>query len=261
MAALSHGSLAVVQPIVVTTIVFAVFVRSALDRTLPDRQEVLWAICTWVGLALFVGSVHSPDRHHVADDGRRCCSSSGPPLRWWWRRRRTVDRPTPSRLPARPRRGSLYGMTAGLIKTATSYARIGVGPAVHHWSLWLVAPVGLSAFALSQRAFQEARLSVSVPVLNIVDVLVAVAFGCVVFGDRLFSFPLQLVAELLGATMMAIGVGDLSARGSACTRSRWPPVRSIDPDSAEVSRPAAARGIVRIRCQSGTDATAERVQL
>lgn len=95
----------------------------------------------------------------------------------------------------------------------TSYARIGLGPVVHHWSLWLVAPVGLSAFALSQRAFQEARLSVSVPALNIVDVLVAVAFGGIVFGDRLFTFPLQLVLELLGAAMMAIGVWRLVREG------------------------------------------------
>ena len=215
VAALSHGSLAVVQPIVVTTIVFAVFVRSALDRTLPDRQEVLWASCTWVGLALFVGSVHSRTAHHVADDRTALLFFLGGALA------AVVVVVAAHRATAPPRlgfllgvgAGVLYGITAGLIKMVTSYARIGVGPAVHHWSLWLVAPVGLSAFALSQRAFQEARLSVSVPVLNIVDVLVAVAFGCVVFGDRLFSFPLQLVAELLGATMMAIGVWRLVREG------------------------------------------------
>jgi len=214
VAALGHGSLAVVQPIVVTTIVFAVFVRSALDRTLPDRQEVLWAICTWIGLALFVGSVHSKTSQHVVDDRTALLFLLGGALA------AVVAVVAAQRASAPPRRGFLlgvgagvlYGVAAGLIKMVTSYARIGGGPA-HHWSLWLVAPAGLSAFALSQRAFQEARLSVSVPVLNIVDVLVAVAFGCIVFGDRLFTYPLQLVAELLGATLMAVGVWRLVREG------------------------------------------------
>ena len=72
--------------------------------------------------------------------------------------------------------------------------------------MWLVAPAGLSAFFLSQRAFQATRLSVTAPVLNIVDVLVAVAFGSVVFGDRLFLSPGQLVAELVGVTMIGLGI-------------------------------------------------------
>ncbi|HEY0237173.1 MAG TPA: hypothetical protein VGC37_00875, partial [Friedmanniella sp.] len=96
--------------------------------------------------------------------------------------------------------------TAGLIKVATTHARLGLGPLVHHWSPWLVAPAGLCAFFLSQSAFQATRLSVAAPVLNIVDVLVAVSFGSVVFGDRLFFSPGQLLVEVLGATMIAVGV-------------------------------------------------------
>ena len=102
VAALSHGSLAVVQPIVVTTIVFAVFVRSALDRTLPDRQEVLWAVCTWVGLALFVGSVHSRTAHHVANDRTALLFFLGGAARrgGGGARGAAGGRPTPARLPA-----------------------------------------------------------------------------------------------------------------------------------------------------------------
>ncbi|HEY0237836.1 MAG TPA: hypothetical protein VGC37_04250, partial [Friedmanniella sp.] len=54
VAALHTGPLTLVQPIVVTTTVFAVFIRSALERSLPDRAEVLWAACTLVGLTIFV---------------------------------------------------------------------------------------------------------------------------------------------------------------------------------------------------------------
>ena len=42
--------------------------------------------------------------------------------------------------------------------------------------------------------------------LNIVDVLVAVAFGSVVFHDHLFHSAGQLVLELVGVTMIGVGV-------------------------------------------------------
>ena len=50
VAALHAGPLSLVQPIVVTTTVFAVFIRSALERTRPDLAEVVWAL--WWAWAL-----------------------------------------------------------------------------------------------------------------------------------------------------------------------------------------------------------------
>ena len=52
--ALSRGELALVQPVIVSGIVFAVLFRAALDRHLPSRPVVGWLILTWAGLALFV---------------------------------------------------------------------------------------------------------------------------------------------------------------------------------------------------------------
>ncbi len=37
---------------------------------------------------------------------------------------------------------------------------------------------------MNQLAYQAARLSVTMPVLNMVDVLVAIGFGSAVFGER-----------------------------------------------------------------------------
>jgi drug/metabolite transporter (DMT)-like permease len=208
VAALHRGSLTLVQPIVVTTTVFAVFVRSALDRTRPDRAEIVWGACTWVGLTLFISAVGTHVPHHHADDRTAAllvlAGAAAAVLA------SAAARQT--RLPTRRgfllgvSAGILYGLTAGLIKVATTHASLGLLPLLSHWSPWLVAPTGLSAFFLSQRAFHATRLSVSAPVLNIVDVLVAVAFGSAVFGDRVFTSPGQLLVELVGATMIGVGV-------------------------------------------------------
>jgi small-conductance mechanosensitive channel len=204
-----------VQPIVVTTTVFAVFVRSALDRTLPDRAEIVWAVCTWVGLTLFVATAGGRRPGFVTSDRTAAlflvAAAVAVALAMVVARQMHV--------PARRgfflgvAAGILYGSTAGLVKVATSYARSGAGPLLHHWSAWLVPPAGLSAFFLSQRAFQASRLSVSVPVLNIVDVLVAVAFGSIVFREHPFRSPGQLLVELVGATMIVVGVWRLVREG------------------------------------------------
>src|SRR5947209_9589345 len=52
--ALHLGSLALVQPLVVTGLVFAFLFRSALDRRLPSRRVMLWVLLTAVGLTIFL---------------------------------------------------------------------------------------------------------------------------------------------------------------------------------------------------------------
>ena len=209
VAALHYGPLSLVQPIVVTTTVFAVFVRSALDRMLPDRAEVVWSLCTLAGLTLFIATVgtRGGDHQHGSDRAAAMFLVAGAVVAAV---ASLLARQT--RVPARRgfllgvAAGILYGLTAGLVKLATSHARFGFGPLLHHWSSWLVVPTGLSAFFLSQSAYQATRLSVSAPVLNIVDVLVAVTFGSVVFRDHLFHSVGQLVLELIGVTMIGVGV-------------------------------------------------------
>lgn len=231
VAALHEGSLTLVQPIVVTTTVFAVFVRSALDRTLPDRAEVVWAVCTWVGLTLFVATAGTRRPGFVTDDRPAALFLVAGVVA------AAVAIVVARQLHVPARRGFflgvaagiLYGSTAGLVKLATSHGRGGVIPLLHHWSAWLVAPLGLTAFFLSQRAFEASRLSVSVPVLNIVDVLVAVAFGSVVFREHLFRSPGQLLVELVGATMIVVGVWRLVREGERLHESHLREVPAVPP--------------------------------
>ncbi|MET1005032.1 MAG: DMT family transporter [Propionibacteriaceae bacterium] len=212
VAALRHGSLTLVQPIVVSNIVFAVFVRAALDRHLPPRQEIAWAVVTWAGLALFIAMLenHVPP-HATHPHAPEVFVVSGAVLT-------VVAVACAQRAHKAALRGFLlasaagllYGLTAGLIKVVIVEAASGRMAVLQHWSFWAMLVVAPNALLLSQRAYHAARLSITMPILNIVDVLVAITFGITVFGERIFSSPVHLVGELTGLLLMGVGVWQLA---------------------------------------------------
>jgi hypothetical protein len=111
--------------------------------------------------------------------------------------------------------GILYGLTAGLIKVVISRAGSGLVPVLQHWSFWAMLVVGANALLLSQRAYHAAHLSITMPILNIADMLVAIAFGITVFGEQIFSSTAHLGAELVGLLAMGIGVWQLGLQAPA----------------------------------------------
>jgi membrane-associated PAP2 superfamily phosphatase len=229
VAALHRGSLTLVQPVVVSTVVFAVFVRAGLDRRLPPRKEVAWAICTWAGLFLFIGVLETRAAGHAANDrAAGLFSISGLAISvlailWAKRTGNTARRGLLLGVAA----GVLFGLTAGLLKVATTHAAFGPTSILGHWSLWAMPVAGIGALSLTQRAYQAARLSVTMPILNIADVLVAIGFGSSVFGERLFSSPARMVAELAGLIVMGIGVWQLARQEEVSGHFDYPtPTRS-----------------------------------
>ena len=212
VGALRHGSLTLIQAVVVSNIVFAVFVRAALDRRLPPRREIAWALGTWAGLSLFVAMLDT----HVA------LRPAPPPaaevfvlgavlvavVAVGWAHRTTTAARRGFLLASAA--GILYGLTAGLIKLVILQAGSGALAVLGHWSSWMTLVVGANALLLSQRAYHATRLSITMPILNSADVLVAIAFGTAVFRERVFSSPAHLVGGVAGLLVMGIGVWQLA---------------------------------------------------
>lgn len=216
-AALSLGDLSVVQPIILSGIVFAVFARSVIDRRLPSRGELGWAVVTWVGLALFIG-VLRPSAPQAPDESRTwvvvgCGLGIAAVLALLARRRR--GRPLVRGVLLATASGILFGLVAGLLKLSTGEASHGVLHLLSRWTAWALIGVGVGAILLNQRAYQATRLSVSTPVLNICQLVVSLTFGLVVFRERLFTAPLVVLAEVSGLAIMVLGVTRLAGRAAA----------------------------------------------
>lgn len=209
--AVKYGALAVVQPIVVSGVVLAMPVRAALDRRAPARAEIAWAAVTAVGLALFVVA-SSPGAATGGPAGMHAvafivagfmaavtCARAAMKTRSDVRRGVLLGSAS----------GILFGLVAGILKMV-------VVDAVGLWTFVLVGALivlGGWGVALNQRAYQVSPLSVSMPVLNIADVVVAIAFGFYVFGEIPGHHPAALAAELVGLVSMGVGVRRL-ARGA-----------------------------------------------
>ena len=77
----------------------------------------------------------------------------------------------------------------------------------------------IAALVLSQSAFQAAELRWSLPTLTIVEPLVAILIGQVLFGEHISLNALAVVGEALGMSMMVAGVFGLSQGMRASARA------------------------------------------
>lgn len=207
-AALHSGPIALVQPIVISGIVFAVPVRSAISRRLPSRHEVQAVTLTAVGLAVFL----------VASDpsaGSEAALGAAPLTLTVLGVAVAAAAALSARLNREPRHtafflgvasGVLFGLVAGLLKlTLQEFADGGVGRMLTVWPTWALVAVGAGGVLGNQMAYRAARLSASMPVLNIVDGLVALGFGYIVFNETPRHSPLYLMVEILA--LLCVGMG------------------------------------------------------
>jgi hypothetical protein len=211
--AVRAGALAVVQPIATSGMVMAILGRSVLDRTLPPAREVGWAFVTACGLTLFVISAN-PDIRPSGNESRTGLILVGigavvaAALSYAARRQHGENA---RGLLLGTSAGVLFGMVAGVLKlVANAFADDGLTAVLTSWPLWVLIVIGVCGVVLNQHAFQGSPLSVSMPVLNVVDVLVAVGFGYAVFGEVPAHGLLALVAEALALVLMAVGVRQLT---------------------------------------------------
>ena len=240
-AALGLGSLVLVQPLLVTTLLFALPLAAWWSGRRLSRADALWALTLSAALALFVV---------VAEP------TAG------------VDRAAPPRwLPAgvalgavlcgclavaAVRRGAvravllavatavLYGVTAALTKGVVSLLDDGPLALVTAWETPALVVAAVAGTVASQSAFQAGGLAASLPIITVGEPFVGVALGAAVLDEQVhvdgaewLLFPALVVA-------MTVATGALARSGRP---SGGPLRRRVDtPDRAwaPAARPAAA---------------------
>jgi hypothetical protein len=93
---------------------------------------------------------------------------------------------------------------AGAIKSTTS--AWSAGELFTSWPFYVMFSVGMCGFLLNQHIYNRTRLPESLPMLNLVNPLVALTFGIVVFVERPSGSPVSLALECLGLTAVLVGV-------------------------------------------------------
>jgi hypothetical protein len=223
ITALRFGALALVQPVLVCDVLFAVLIRAhVLGRRWPDRVVLTGVLCAAGGLAAFL-AVARPhgDRFGLGPVSvvplaaglaavLACCLAAarfGP----------RQARPLALGLAC----GVIYGVTAFLLKEASHAIGDGVSSLAGLWPLYAVVVLGPLAFLLNQSAFQSGILIAPVlTVITVTDPLVSIGIAVLWLDEHIAAAPVDVVVEVLALAVMTAGVVLLAHRAPQMAASR-----------------------------------------
>ncbi len=112
-----------------------------------------------------------------------------------------------------------FGVLDALTKSTVDLLADQGTAALLRWEPYGLLAAGITAALLSQSAFQAGALSVSLPVIDTLEPVSAVAIGAWVFGERLAASPGQLAMQLAGAAVAVAGIAALSHSSVAATEA------------------------------------------
>lgn len=215
--ALANGPLALVEPILVTGLLFATIARSLLVRRLPRPFVVVGGTLTCAGLATFLVLAHPP-----AGSTQIVGVTTVLPYALGLAALLLVCLYVASRHPGQPRAlalalacGVFYGCAAGSAKVATGLVEAnGIPALLTSWPLYALAVLGPLGFLLNQNAFQASPvLAPALAVITVTDPLVSIGVGVLWLNETLRGGTLVVIGQIAGLAVMVVGVW-LLARGA-----------------------------------------------
>ena len=214
--ALAHGQLAVVQPLLISGLLFALPVSALLEGRRPSAVEYLWAVALIAGLSAFL-IAGRPARGQISLDADvlawATIGTVGAAglfaligLRW-------PHGHGPALLGVAA--GIGYGATAALLKQTSVLTQTGIGHMFTDWPFYVFVAVGGASIGMTQLAYRAGPLAHSMPALSVSDPAVSVAVGAFAFHEHLATDPVSVLFEVLGFAVMAGAATQLARRTKA----------------------------------------------
>jgi drug/metabolite transporter (DMT)-like permease len=203
--ALANGSLILVQPILVSALLFALPLSARMAHRRVTRAEWLWAVLLTVALAVFVVLARTEPGDYEASVPlsalvavictaavAACVIVAIKTMGW----RRAVFLAVAV--------GVLFGVVAVLTKLVMHLlTHDGVRALLTTPVLYLLAVLGVVAVFLQQSAFHAGSLQTSVPTMLVLEPLIAVVLGAVVLGEHMDVSRLDAVLITAATVAMA----------------------------------------------------------
>ncbi|ORB27052.1 hypothetical protein BST38_25135 [Mycolicibacterium parafortuitum] len=205
--ALANGSLLLVQPILVSALLFALPLSARLAHRRVTRGEWAWAVLLTVALAVFVILAKaSPGDYEaslttsavvavVCTAAVMACVIVAARFAGWIRAVMLAVAV-----------GVLFGVVAVLTKLVMHLlTHEGVVAVLTTPVLYLLALLGVVAMLLQQSSFHAGSLQTSVPTMLVLEPVIAVVLGAVVLGEHLNVGRWDMVAIGVATVAMAAG--------------------------------------------------------
>jgi drug/metabolite transporter (DMT)-like permease len=232
-AALDRGRVAIIQPLLVTTVIWAMPLGYFLTNQTITRRHIVGAAIVVAGLAVF-GSVGDPAGgvDNAAGSawlsaflvlGMVCIC-----LLIFGRRGGPAAQAGVYGATA----GILYGVSATLMKPVVEQLHTdGLASVLEGWELWVMAVGGIAGFYVQQISLATGRLVTSVATVSVANPVVSVMLGVLVLQERLDQPPAWhvvvaiggLAVALLGAVVVASASEETEATEAPADQPAVPP--------------------------------------
>ena len=197
--ALDHGPIGLVQPIAILGIVLAVPLRALLVRTRPDRSELVAVAVTGLAIAALLLATDAREAAQAPDRGVLLASVGALALVavLLVAVAAGVPHPTGRAFLLGSASGILFGLMSVLIEAEQLR--------------WALVACGVSGVAVNQLAYRAARLSASMPVLNVVNCLLTLGFAHLLLGEVPHHDGPSVTASAAAIAAMAWGLWRLAS--------------------------------------------------
>ena len=204
--ALDRGRLSVIQPLLVTTVVFALPLGYFLTKQHVGRREVVGAVVIIIGLGLFVyfgdpagGNENASNPQWAITIGLLSLLSAlllvfggSGGLSMKAAVYGTVA-------------GILFGLSSALTKPTLDFLHESVGTMLSHWECYALAVAGVLGFVLQQVSLGTGRLAPSVATVSVANPIVGILIGILLLDERLSRPGWHIVVAVIGLGLALVG--------------------------------------------------------
>ncbi|SUE14183.1 Uncharacterised protein [Rhodococcus gordoniae] len=231
VVALAFGSVLLVQPLLVASLLFALPLAAATTGRRVTRTTWLLAgaLCAALAVFLLVGNPTAgsgdPSAAHWALPLGAVLAVTAAAVAL------AVLSPRLRALSFGIAAGILYGVTSAFTKHVTDLAEHGIGQLLGSWQTWTLVAAGAAAIYLQQRAFQAGTLTASLPALTVGEPLAAIVLGTTVLGEHLRADGPALILVGAAVAVMLVTTVALSRAQAADTPAAATPVPAPPPET------------------------------
>jgi len=225
--ALDRGRLSIIQPLLVTTVVFALPLGYFLTKQHVGRREVIGAAVIIIGLGLFVYFGDPAGGNENASNSQWAITiallsvlsvlllvfgSGG-------LSKKAAVYGTVA--------GILFGLSSALTKPTLDYLHESVGTMLSHWECYALAVAGVLGFVLQQVSLGTGRLAPSVATVSVANPIVGILIGILLLDERLSRPGWHILLAIIGLGLALVGAVVISLAREA-TKGDEPAAAVLD---------------------------------
>jgi drug/metabolite transporter (DMT)-like permease len=227
-AALHLGSVALVQPLLVTQLLFTLPLVSIWDKRWPLRRDWAAGLLICAGVAVFLSIRDAAPNAGSADRARILIACMAALVLIGCLVVASAGRPaTVHASEVAVAAGLCFALSAVLTKlTATDLVHRGVAATAADWPGYALAVSTVVGLLLEQEAFSVGPLSLSIAAMTITNPIASYLIGVLAFDVKAPTSPSALAALAVSGVLLSVGAAVLSGSPTVRRESAYSPVKA-----------------------------------